>query len=83
MAVALKVVGVILITALLIIPAAAARPLARTPEAMALIAALIASLAAIGGLQMSLWADTPAGPSIVTVAFCIFIASLIAASWRR
>jgi len=82
-AVALKVVGVILITALLIIPAAAARPLARTPEAMALIAALIASLAAIGGLQMSLWADTPAGPSIVTVAFCIFIASLIAASWRR
>lgn len=78
-AVALKVVGVILITAMLIIPAAAARPLARTPESMAVIAAGIASLSAVGGLQMSLWADTPAGPSIVTVAFCLFVVSLIAA----
>ena len=76
-AVALKVVGVILITAMLIIPAAAARPLARTPETMAVIAILVAIIAAFGGLQMSLWADTPAGPSIVTVAFCLFMLSLI------
>ncbi|NNL18167.1 MAG: hypothetical protein HKP37_05440 [Boseongicola sp.] len=82
-AVALKVVGVILITALLIIPAAAARPLAKTPEAMAFLAAGIAAVSAVGGLQMSLWADTPAGPSIVTVAFCLFLMSLITASLRR
>jgi len=82
-AVALKVVGAILISALLIIPAAAARPLARTPESMALFAAIIASLAAVGGLQMSLWADTPAGPSIVTVAFCFFIASVLVATRYR
>lgn len=82
-AVALKVVGVILITAMLIIPAAAARPLSRTPEGMAVVAAIIAALSAVGGLQMSLWADTPAGPSIVTVAFCLFIASLITATLLR
>jgi len=82
-AVALKVVGVILITAMLIIPAAAARPLARTPETMAILAALIAVLSAVGGLQMSLLADTPAGPSIVTIAFCLFILSLIAGNLYR
>ncbi len=81
-AVALKVVGVILISALLVIPAAAARPLARTPEAMAAIAVVFALLAAVGGLQMSLWADTPAGPSIVTVAFCLFVVSLAVSSVR-
>lgn len=82
-AVALKVVGVILITAMLIIPAAASRPLARTPETMAGIAVLIAVASAFGGLQMSLWADTPAGPSIVTVAFCFFMMSLIASGLYR
>lgn len=81
-AVALKVVGVILIAALLIIPAAAARPLARTPEFMASLAVVFAVLSAVGGLQMSLFADTPAGPSIVTVAFCLFVVSLLAASAR-
>ena len=82
-AVALKVVGVILITAMLIIPAAAARPLVRTPETMAVLAAFIAVASAVGGLQMSLFADTPAGPSIVTVAFCLFILSLIAGALYR
>ena len=82
-AVALKVVGVILITAMLIIPAAAARPLARTPEAMAVFAAAIATIAAIGGLQMSLQMDTPAGPSIVTIAFCLFLTSLVGAALIR
>ena len=44
-AVAIKVVGVLLIAAMLIIPAAAARPLSRTPEGMALVAAMIGSVA--------------------------------------
>lgn len=82
-AVALKIVGVILIAALLVIPAAAARPVSRTPEIMAVIAASIAVLSIIGGLQMSLWADTPAGPSVVTVAFCLFLITLTGASLLR
>ena len=71
-AVALKVVGALLIAAMLIIPAAAARALARTPEAMALGAVAVGVLASLLGLEMSLWLDTPAGPSIVTAAALIF-----------
>ncbi len=74
-AVALKVVGALLIAAMLIIPAAAARGLSRTPEAMALIATVIGGIASLGGLQLSLWQDTPTGPSIIVVAALIFAAS--------
>lgn len=74
-AVALKVVGALLIAAMLIIPAAAARGLSRTPEAMALIATAIGGIASLGGLQLSLWQDTPTGPSIIVVAALIFAAT--------
>ncbi|MEL6617636.1 MAG: metal ABC transporter permease [Pseudomonadota bacterium] len=80
-AVAIKVVGVLLIAALLIIPAAAARGLARTPEAMAMIAAAIGAVSAIAGLQGAYVFDTPAGPSIVCVAAILF-AALNLLGWR-
>ncbi len=70
--VALKSVGALLVTAMLIVPAAAARPLARTPEEMAVGAVLLGGLAVLGGLQGSLWADTPTGPSIVVAAVVLF-----------
>ena len=76
-AVALKVVGALLIAAMLLIPAAAARPLVRTPEAMALVAVLIAGGAAVGGLHASFALDTPTGPTIVTVAALIFAATQV------
>ena len=72
-AVAIKVVGVLLIAALLIIPAAAAPPISTSPERMAVTAGVIGVGSAIGGLHMSLWYDTPAGPSIVCVATVMFI----------
>lgn len=75
-AAAMKIVGVVLITALLIIPAAAARRFAPTPEAMALVAALLGVVAVIGGLRLSLVYDTPSGPSIVVAALGLFLASL-------
>lgn len=74
-AVSLKVVGALLIAALLIIPAAAARGLARNPETMALMASALGALSAVGGLGLSLWQDTPAGPSIIVVAACLFAVS--------
>jgi zinc transport system permease protein len=76
-AVAIKVVGALLIAALLIIPAAAARGLARTPEAMALIATLIGAASSVLGLQLSLWQDTPAGPSIIAAAAVLFTLAAI------
>ncbi len=72
-AIAMKIVGVLLITALLIIPATAVRRFSRSPEQMALLS-VIAGLAAVAiGLFSSLEWDTPAGPSIVVAAAAIFI----------
>ena len=74
-AVMMKVVGLLLVTSLLIIPAATARRFARTPELMALLASLIGSLAVISGLSGSFHWDTPAGPSIVVAACALFLLS--------
>lgn len=71
-ALSMKIVGVLLITAMMIIPAATARRFSRTPEQMALIAALIGSIAVVGGLAGSWQWDTPAGPSIVAAAATLF-----------
>ncbi|WP_417668030.1 iron chelate uptake ABC transporter family permease subunit [Roseibium sp.] len=76
-AIAMKIVGVLLITALLIIPAATARRFAQNPEQMAVFAALIGALAVISGLFGSLEWDTPSGPSIVVAALILFLASLV------
>ena len=71
-AIAIKVVGALLIGAMLIIPVAAVRPWARGPEAMVLLATSAAVVAALGGLQASLWFETPTGPSIVYTAALMF-----------
>ncbi len=76
-ALAMKLVGILLITALLIIPAATARRLATTPEAMALWAAVIGALAVVAGLAGSLQLDTPTGPSIVVAAALFFALALL------
>ena len=73
----MKIVGVLLITALLIIPAAAARRFASGPEQMAILAALIGVAGVFGGLFGSLEWDTPAGPSIVVAALGLFIISIL------
>ena len=74
-ALAMKIVGVLLITSLLIIPAAAAQRHARTPEQMAIGASLIGLLAVSAGLSLSWFQDTPAGPSIVVSAAGLFLLS--------
>lgn len=76
-AVAMKVVGVLLIVSMLIIPAAVARRFAGTPEQMAAIAALVGCVSVAAGLFASARIDTPAGPSIVAVATALFFATLI------
>jgi zinc transport system permease protein len=71
-AAAMKIVGILLITSLLIIPAAAARPFARSPEAMAVMAILAGFVAVTLGLIASLQWDTPSGPSIVLASAGLF-----------
>ncbi|HEY0124349.1 MAG TPA: zinc ABC transporter permease subunit ZnuB [Rhizobium sp.] len=76
-AIAMKIVGILLITALLIIPAATARRFAATPEMMAVFASLVGAVAVVVGLFGSLRYDTPSGPSIVVAALILFIFSLL------
>lgn len=78
-AIAMKVVGIMLITSLLIIPAATARRFSSTPEVMAVVASLIGAVAVVGGLFGSLTYDTPSGPSIVVAAVILFVISLLPA----
>ena len=75
--IAIRLVGALLISAMLIIPAATARSFAQTPEQMAGSATLIGAFSVCGGLLASLWLDTPAGPSIVAVAAGIYAISLM------
>jgi zinc transport system permease protein len=77
-AIAMKIVGILLITSLLIIPAAAARRFAATPEAMAALASLIGVAAVAAGLSGSWFWDTPSGPSIVVAALLGFLISYAA-----
>jgi zinc transport system permease protein len=82
-AIAMKVVGVLLITALLVIPAATSRRFARGPEAMAVLASIAGGLAVILGLAASWQWDTPVGPSIVLSAGLLFLVSLLRRSAGR
>lgn len=76
-ALAMKIVGILLVSALLIIPPAAARALARTPEQMALMASGLGILAVVAGIAASFQWDTPTGPSVVVAATSMFVLSLV------
>lgn len=75
--IAMKFVGALIITALLIIPAATARRFSHSPEQMALLSSLFGMLAICFGLLFSLYLDTPAGPSVVFCATLFFVATLL------
>jgi zinc transport system permease protein len=72
-AVALKVVGILLITALLIIPAATARLISKSPMQMVLLSVICVIAAVVTGLWSSLQWDWPLGPAIVLMAAAGFI----------
>ena len=71
-AVSIRSVGILLISSLLIIPAATARQLAKSPEGMAIIASFF-GVASVGfGIYFSFELDTPSGPTIVATAASFF-----------
>jgi zinc transport system permease protein len=82
-AISMKITGVLLITAMLIIPAATARRFSAGPEAMAVISALAGIASVLCGLFASRVYDTPSGPSIVVAALALFLLSLTPIAWRR
>jgi len=75
---AIQVTGALLITVLLVIPAATARRLSRGPEVMAVWAVAIGAGSALGGLWIAVLADTPVGPTMICVAAGAFAVSRLA-----
>ncbi|BBP46537.1 high-affinity zinc uptake system membrane protein ZnuB [Thiosulfatimonas sediminis] len=75
-ALSMKIVGVLLITSLLIIPAAAARRLAQTPEQMLGWSLILGMIAVLLGIGASYQWDLPTGPAIVMAATLLFLALL-------
>ncbi len=82
-ALAMKVVGILLVTSLIIIPAAAVRRFSPSPEHMALLAVVAGCASVAGGLWGSFAFDTPSGPSIVVAAFLLFVVSSVIPAFNR
>jgi zinc transport system permease protein len=74
----MKVVGILLITSMLIIPAAAARRFAGSPERMAVSAVGVGLISVVAGLLASYQWDLPSGPAMVVAATLLFAMSLAA-----
>jgi len=80
-AISIKIVGILLITGLLIIPASASRNLSSNPIQMAIIASIVGVISMVLGLYSSLTWNTSTGPTILSVALGIFIITLL--PWKK
>ena len=76
-AISIKMIGLLLITGMLIIPAAMARNISNNPKQMVLFSIIGGLLSVVIGLFGSLEINTPSGPSIITAGLILFILSLI------
>lgn len=79
----IKVVGIILVSALIVIPAAAAYQLTEDFRRMMLLAVVIGNLSAVVGLFLSYWLDTASGATMVLTATAFFILSALLSPRRR
>ena len=76
-ALSIKMIGALLITGLLLIPAATARNISNSPNQMVFLATLVGIISVIAGLFTSLELNTSSGPTIIVVALILFILSLV------
>jgi zinc transport system permease protein len=78
----ISVVGIVLVNALLVIPAATAKLLARSLGQMFVLAPLLGIASVLGGLVVSSSVDAPSGPAIVLFAGMLFLAAWGRTAWR-
>lgn len=81
--VSMRVVGLLLISALMIIPNAAAQAVSRSFAGAMRLAAVIGVICAVGGVFTSFYAETPSGATIVLLALGAFLLVNLAAALRR
>lgn len=80
--ISLKLVGIVLIAAFLVIPAASARLLSKSFSRMTVISILVGMLSAIGGLWISYYLDVPSGATIILLQAVIFFLAIVFHSIR-
>lgn len=78
-----KVLGIVMVSALLIIPAAAARLISRSFQTYLATSVAISLMATLGGLVLSFFADLPSGATVILTATLIFLAAAAARIMRR
>jgi zinc transport system permease protein len=76
-ALAIKLVGIVLVTAMLVTPAASAQNIAWSLSTMFIFSAVISVVAVSVGMLMSAWLNVPSGPAIVLAAAVCFVLSLL------
>jgi zinc/manganese transport system permease protein len=81
-AVAVHIIGALLVMALLVTPAAAAMRVSHGPLAVPLLAALFGFVSAVGGILLAIAGTLPVSPYITTISFLIYVVCR-AIAWRR
>lgn len=81
--VALKAIGIVLVNAMLIIPAATAGLLVRRLPMIMVYATVLGLVAAVVGLQLSYYARVAASPAVVLTAAAMFLVTAVVTSRRR
>lgn len=77
----ISIVGIVLVNALLVIPAATAKLLARSLGQMFVLAPVLGIASVLAGLVVSAWVDAPSGPAIVVIAGALFLAAWGRTAW--
>ena len=81
--ISIKIVGIILVSALLVIPGAAASQITDRYIPMIAVSIAIALISTMGGLFISYYADLSSGATIVTLASIIFFATFVIGQFRK
>ena len=79
-AASVEIVGIFLITALMIIPAATARQISRSPRQMALFSGIVGVISVLVGVSAAQNANVPDGPAIVVTSTILLISAMIIGS---
>jgi zinc transport system permease protein len=82
-ALTIRLLGIILVTALIVIPPAAARSVSRNLRQQIILSLIFGLIGSIGGTLLSYQLDVPCGPTIVLVCVALFIGTLLAKQWRK
>ena len=82
-ALTIRLLGIILVTALIVIPPAAARSVSRNLRQQIVFSVVFGVIGSVGGTLLSYQLDVPCGPTIVLVCVALFLGSLVVARARR